>query len=100
MNIIETDLPEVLVLEPKVFGDARGFFMESYNQRTFKQLGLPTHFVQDNHSRSQRGVLRGIHYQIKHPQGKLVRVLNARYLMWQWICVRTRRISGAGWVWS
>ena len=76
MNIIETDLPEVLVLEPKVFGDARGFFMESYNQRTFKQLGLPTHFVQDNHSRSQRGVLRGIHYQIKHPQGKLVRVLN------------------------
>jgi len=76
MKIIQTDLPEVLLLEPKVFGDARGFFMESYNQRVFEELGLPTQFVQDNHSRSQKGVLRGIHYQLKQPQGKLIRVLS------------------------
>lgn len=76
MNILRTELPGVIALEPKVFGDARGFFMESYNQRQFDDLGLPTHFVQDNHSRSQQGVLRGIHYQLRHPQGKLVRVVN------------------------
>lgn len=75
MKILNTDLPEVFVLEPKVFGDARGFFMESYNQQVFEGLGLPTHFVQDNHSRSQKGVLRGIHYQLRQPQGKLVRVV-------------------------
>jgi len=70
-----TALPEVLVIEPKVFGDERGFFFESYSDRSFRELGLPTRFVQDNHSRSLRGVLRGIHYQVEHPQGKLVRVL-------------------------
>lgn len=75
MNVIETKLPEVLLLEPKVFGDARGFFLESWNKQTFAERGLDLNFVQDNHSRSARGVLRGIHYQIKQSQGKLVRVV-------------------------
>jgi len=75
MNVIETGLPDVLILEPRVFGDERGFFMESYNRQRFAELGLPTEFVQDNHSRSARGVLRGLHYQIRQPQGKLVRVV-------------------------
>ncbi len=70
-----TALPEVLLLEPKVFGDERGFFFESYNQRDFASAtGLSVTFVQDNHSKSARGVLRGLHYQIQHAQGKLVRV--------------------------
>lgn len=74
-TLTETALPEVLILEPKVFGDTRGFFYESFNQRDFEQVtGLQTQFVQDNHSRSAAGVLRGLHYQIQHPQGKLVRV--------------------------
>ncbi|AAZ97731.1 dTDP-4-dehydrorhamnose 3,5-epimerase [Thiobacillus denitrificans ATCC 25259] len=76
MNVVKTSLPEVLLLEPKVFGDARGFFLESWNRKTFSALGLDVDFVQDNHSRSARGVLRGLHYQIKDPQGKLVRVVN------------------------
>ncbi|HUO08237.1 MAG TPA: dTDP-4-dehydrorhamnose 3,5-epimerase [Phycisphaerae bacterium] len=76
MNIIPTDIPDVLIIEPKVFGDARGFFMESFNARTFaEKTGITTPFVQDNHSRSARGVLRGLHYQIQQPQGKLVRVV-------------------------
>lgn len=74
MQIIPTALPEVLIIEPKVFGDERGFFYESYNQRTLVALGLNASFVQDNHSRSARGVLRGLHYQLQQPQGKLVRV--------------------------
>lgn len=75
MQVRNTELPGVLLFEPKVFGDARGFFMESYNQRTFAQAtGLSLQFVQDNHSRSARGVLRGLHYQLHKPQGKLVRV--------------------------
>lgn len=76
MNIIATSLPEVLILEPKVFGDERGFFLESFNQRAVDAaLGQPFNFVQDNHSRSARGVLRGLHYQLSpHAQGKLVRV--------------------------
>ena len=74
MNVIETSLPGVLLLEPKVFGDARGFFMESWNRQTFADQGLDIDFVQDNHSRSTRGVLRGLHYQLNDPQGKLVRV--------------------------
>jgi len=74
MQITPTNLPEVLLIAPKVFGDARGFFMESWNQQTFAELGLTMNFVQDNHSRSSKGVLRGIHYQIEQPQGKLVRV--------------------------
>jgi dTDP-4-dehydrorhamnose 3,5-epimerase len=76
MKVTPTAIPEVLVLEPKVFGDARGFFYESFNQRTFNAAtGLDVTFVQDNHSRSARGVLRGLHYQIRQPQGKLVRVV-------------------------
>ena len=70
-----TALPEVIILEPKVFGDDRGFFFESFNQRDFQlATGLDVNFVQDNHSKSSQGVLRGLHYQIQHPQGKLVRV--------------------------
>lgn len=76
MKAIATDIPDVLVIDPKVFGDARGFFFESFNQRVFQDLtGLDTAFVQDNHSRSTRGVLRGLHYQVVQPQGKLVRVV-------------------------
>ena len=75
-TVTKTNLPEVLVLQPKVFGDARGFFFESFNARDFAEAtGLNLQFVQDNHSRSSRGVLRGLHYQIKHSQGKLVRVV-------------------------
>jgi dTDP-4-dehydrorhamnose 3,5-epimerase len=75
MKALATDLPDVLILEPTVFGDARGFFMESYNQQTFRQAtGRDAQFVQDNHSRSAHNVLRGLHYQVHQPQGKLVRV--------------------------
>jgi len=74
MEIIETDIPELLIIEPKVFGDERGFFLESWNRQVFADAGLDLDFVQDNHSRSQQGILRGLHYQIQHPQGKLVRV--------------------------
>ena len=76
MNIFETALPGVLLLEPKVFGDSRGFFLESWNKQTFLDAGLDIEFVQDNHSRSGKGVLRGIHYQLNQPQGKLVRVVS------------------------
>lgn len=75
MRIIETGVKDALILEPQVFGDARGFFLESWNRRTFAQLGLDVDFVQDNHSRSRQGVLRGLHYQVRQPQGKLVRVV-------------------------
>jgi len=75
MKAIPTELPGVIVLEPKVFGDDRGFFFESYNRRAFREAtGLDPDFVQDNHSRSARNVLRGLHYQVRQPQGKLVRV--------------------------
>lgn len=76
MNIIPTEIPDVLVLEPKVFGDERGFFYESYNRRVMTEAGIADDFVQDNHSRSARGVLRGLHYQIQNTQGKLVRVIS------------------------
>ena len=75
MNRVETELPGVLIIEPKVFGDERGFFYESFNRRWFvENIGTDADFVQDNHSRSARNVLRGLHYQIQHAQGKLVRV--------------------------
>ena len=75
MNVITTNLPGVLIIEPKVFGDERGFFYESFNAKAFKDAtGLDTQVVQDNHSRSQKGVLRGLHYQLQNTQGKLVRV--------------------------
>lgn len=76
MNVIPTAIAEVVILEPKVFGDSRGFFFESFNRRQFADaIGRDVDFVQDNHSRSVQGVLRGIHYQIQQPQGKLVRVV-------------------------
>ncbi|MHB8727686.1 MAG: dTDP-4-dehydrorhamnose 3,5-epimerase [Sulfuricaulis sp.] len=75
MNVIETSLPGVLILEPKVFGDERGFFLESYNKQALAKVGIAGEFVQDNHSRSVRNALRGLHYQIRQPQGKLVRVI-------------------------
>ncbi len=75
MKVMTTDLPDVLLLEPKVFGDARGFFQETWNRKAFAEAGLDLDFVQDNHSRSSQGVLRGLHYQLKQPQGKLVRVV-------------------------
>ncbi len=74
MKVIDTALDAVKILEPTVFGDERGFFLESWNRAAFEAEGLPGHFVQDNHSRSAQGVLRGLHYQIRQPQGKLVRV--------------------------
>jgi dTDP-4-dehydrorhamnose 3,5-epimerase len=75
MKVIRTEIPDVLVLEPKVFEDARGFFLESYNRKAFKEAtGVDAEFVQDNHSRSKKNVLRGLHYQIGRPQGKLIRV--------------------------
>ena len=76
IHVIETALPDVKIIEPKVFGDARGFFYESFNAREFtRETGVDAEFVQDNHSRSAKGVLRGLHYQVQHAQGKLVRVV-------------------------
>ncbi|HIF9327275.1 TPA: dTDP-4-dehydrorhamnose 3,5-epimerase [Photobacterium damselae] len=77
MNVIETDIPDVKIIEPTVFGDERGFFMETWNQKKFEELvtGKPTQFVQDNHSKSKKGILRGLHYQTENTQGKLVRVV-------------------------
>jgi dTDP-4-dehydrorhamnose 3,5-epimerase len=75
MKAIPSAIPDVLILEPKVFGDERGFFYESWNERTLKGLGINATFVQDNHSKSAKNVLRGLHYQIQNPQGKLVRVI-------------------------
>jgi dTDP-4-dehydrorhamnose 3,5-epimerase len=74
MKVIPTTIPDVILIEPRVFGEDRGFFFESWNQRTLADLGIHAEFVQDNHSRSQKNVLRGLHYQIDHAQGKLVRV--------------------------
>lgn len=75
MNVIETRLPGVLIIEPKIFRDSRGFFLESFNSDRFAAQGLPNSFRQDNHSRSTAGVLRGLHFQRRYPQGKLVTVV-------------------------
>ena len=81
MKTIPTNIPDVLIIEPKVFGDSRGFFFESFNRRKFAEVtGRDVEFVQDNHSKSTFGVLRGLHYQIQHPQGKLVRVVRGTVL--------------------
>jgi dTDP-4-dehydrorhamnose 3,5-epimerase len=81
MNVIKTAIPDVLIIEPKVFGDDRGFFFESFNQAQFEEaVGRKVNFVQDNHSKSTKGVLRGLHYQIQQPQGKLVRVVQGAVL--------------------
>jgi dTDP-4-dehydrorhamnose 3,5-epimerase len=91
MNAIKTAIPDVIIIEPKVFGDTRGFFYESFNQRQFQELtGLAPVFVQDNHSRSARGVLRGVHYQLQQTQGKLVRVTSGEVFD---VCVDLRRSS-------
>lgn len=90
MNIIETAIPGLLIIEPRVFGDDRGFFMESWNADGFAAAGLDLKFVQDNHSRSARGVLRGLHFQNPNPQGKLVRVV--RGSVWD-VAVDIRRSS-------
>jgi dTDP-4-dehydrorhamnose 3,5-epimerase len=75
MKVQPTQIAGVLIVEPDVFGDDRGFFLESFNERAMREIGIDAHFVQDNHSRSQRNVLRGLHYQVRQPQGKLVRVV-------------------------
>lgn len=90
MRKISTSLPGVVILEPRVFGDERGFFLESYNEKVFAELGIGERFVQDNHSSSGRNVLRGLHYQIKHPQGKLVRVVEGEIVD---VAVDVRRSS-------
>ncbi len=91
MNVIPTPIPEVLILEPTIFGDQRGFFLESYQSKSFQEAtGLDPEFVQDNHSRSCQGVLRGIHYQLVKPQGKLVRVTSGT--VWD-VAVDLRRSS-------
>ncbi len=90
MNVVATALPDVKLIEPRVFGDARGFFFESYNRRALAALGVDAEFVQDNHSRSARNVLRGLHYQIRQPQGKLVRVVAGEVLD---VAVDVRRSS-------
>jgi len=91
MNVVTTDLPGVLIIEPRVFGDERGFFYESFNAKAFKEAtDLDPHFVQDNHSRSQKGVLRGLHYQLENTQDKLVRVCAGEILD---VAVDVRRSS-------
>jgi dTDP-4-dehydrorhamnose 3,5-epimerase len=87
---ISTSLPGVVILDPRVFGDERGFFLESYNEKVFAELGIGERFVQDNHSSSQRNVLRGLHYQIKQTQGKLVRAVQGEILD---VAVDVRRSS-------
>lgn len=91
MQITRTTIPDVFIIEPKVFGDERGFFFESFNKRRFQQLtGIADEFVQDNHSRSAKNVLRGLHYQIRQPQGKLVRVTAGEVFD---VCVDLRKSS-------
>ena len=98
MRIERTAIPEVLILEPQVFGDARGFFFESFNQlRCQEETGLQTVFVQENHSRSVRNVLRGLHYQIQQPQGKLVRVISGEVFD---VAVDLRRSSPTFGAWT
>ena len=97
MQIHDTELEEVKLLEPRLFADSRGFFLESYNQRTFAELGIRESFVQDNHSRSQRGVLRGLHYQLVQPQGKLVRAVRGSIFD---VAVDLRRSSPAFGRWT
>jgi dTDP-4-dehydrorhamnose 3,5-epimerase len=97
MQVVSTELPGVLLLEPKVFGDDRGFFFESYNRRAFhKATGVDVEFVQDNHSRSKKNVLRGLHYQIQHAQGKLVRAVSGESGTWRWICAQLPDLRQVG----
>ena len=93
----QTSLAGMFILEPRVFGDHRGFFLESYNEKVFAQLGIGERFVQDNHSSSSKNVLRGLHYQIKHPQGKLVRVVEGEIVD---VAVDLRRSSATFGKWE
>jgi len=96
VKVIPTAIPDLLIIEPRVFGDERGFFYESYNQKKFEHVtGLDVQFVQDNHSLSVKNVLRGLHYQIQQPQGKLVRVVQGAVLMWRWIFAVVRQLLGS-----
>src|SRR5579862_7899722 len=97
MRKIATSLPGVFILEPRVFGDERGFFLESYNERAMAEVGIMDRFVQDNHSCSARNVLRGLHYQVKHAQGKLVRVVEGEIID---VAVDLRRSSSAFGKWE
>ena len=97
MRIYDTSLADVKLLEPRVITDGRGFFLESYNQRTFEELGIRETFVQDNHSRSGRGVLRGLHYQLVQPQGKLVRAVRGEIFD---VAVDLRRSSSTFGLWT
>lgn len=97
MKLIPTSLPEVLLFEPRVFGDQRGYFLETWREDIFRQAGLADHFVQDNQSSSHQGVLRGLHYQIRQPQGKLVRVLSGRVFD---VAVDLRRSSATFGQWT
>ena len=90
MKVTQTTNPGLLILEPRVFGDERGYFLESYNEKTMAEIGIPDRFVQDNHSYSARNVLRGLHYQIQHSQGKFVRVITGEILD---VAVDVRRSS-------
>lgn len=90
MRLLPTAIPDCVVIEPAVFGDERGFFLESWNAATFREAGLDLAFVQDNHSRSAKGVLRGLHYQTPNPQGKLLRVVSGA--IWD-VAVDLRRSS-------
>ena len=84
------------VIEPAVHGDVRGYFMETYNKRDMREAGIDVHFVQDNQSMSTKGVLRGLHFQKKYPQCKLVRVVRARGSTWRWICAPIPKLMGNG----
>ena len=98
MKVTSTAIPDVLIIEPKVFGDARGFFYESFNQKSFNEAtGTDYQFVQDNHSGSSKGVLRGLHYQIQQPQGKLVRVVRGAVFDVA-VDIRTSSLTFGQWV--
>ena len=96
MNFSPTAIPDVVLITPQVYGDERGFFMETYQASLFEEAGLPCHFVQDNHSGSRQGVLRGLHYQIHQAQGKLVRVVAARFSTWPSTCAASLLPSANG----
>ena len=97
MKVERASIADVLIIEPRLFGDARGFFMETWNARSFEQLGIKAQFVQDNHSRSAKNVLRGLHYQLRQPQGKLVRVTAGE--IWD-VAVDLRRSSASFGRWT
>ena len=97
MEFFRTRLPDVILIEPQIFGDQRGFFFESYRKESFAEAGISLDFVQDNHSRSRQGTLRGLHYQIRQPQGKLIRVVSGEVFD---VSVDLRRSSPLFGVWN